>query len=385
MPTTNWILEAALDRYLEATDVPANVVARDLELTCPFCDRFFASADAQTVSQTLARHIARDHPLLRPVLVVAGRMLGPSSVITRMPQADDIVIENATGIQLAIDGGSWRDASPEQTAHIIAEHPRRMLNVRLSNARVQDSTAASVDYRIKIDVADESELDAVDEVFLRHLARDDAGREDVMRFSNETDGLANLYRDGLASYVLGVFAKDDTTVSEDPHVLERALAAFGRAAFHLRDFADRRVAAAVAACACLNLNDLSRVGVPTGVASVDLASSFLHALSATSTPPTWPSEPAGTPSDIRCPIDESTFAFLELLFRLSEAEPNGWVAKELERIEHGSLTAPDRAKFAVVLGEWAYRRGLGDITGRCATILYNDAIFETAVERWGTS
>jgi hypothetical protein len=384
MPTTNWILEAALDRYLEATDPPVPAVARDFELTCPFCQRSFVSADAHAVSESLARHIARNHPLLRPVLVIAGKMLGPNSVVTRMAEPSDVVIENATAIELAIDGGSWTDVSTEETARIIAERPRRMLNVRLINSRVQDGTAASVDYRIKIDVANETELAAVDEAFLRHLARDDTGREDIMRFSNETDGLANFYRDGLASYVLGVFAKDDTTVSEDPHVLERALAAFGRAAFHLHDFTDRRIAAAVAACACLNLNDLSHAGVSTGVTSVDAASKFLRALSLTTTPPTWPTQPAGLASDIRCPVDEATFAFLELLFWLSEAEPNGWVGHELERIEHGSLTAPDRAKFAVVLGEWADRRGLGDITGRCAPILYNDPIFETAVNRWGT-
>jgi len=379
MPTTSWILEAASDRYLEATD-PLPTRSRRTELTCPFCDRVFVAEDAQEASHDLARHVARNHPLLRPVLVVAGRMLGPNTVMARMPRASDIVIENATTIEVAIDGGPAREASRDEVARRIAESPRRLLNLRLVNARMEDSTTAAVDYRIKIDVADESELAAVDDAFLRHLAREDVGREDVMRFSNETDGVANFYRDGLASYLLGVLAKDST--SDDPETLERALAAFGRATFHLNDFGDRAVASAVAACARLNLNDLSHPHPSTGVASVDLATDFLSALSSTAPPPSWPPRPTPASADIRCPVDESTFTFLELLFSLGEAVPNGWLRKELERIEHGTLTSPDRSKFAVVVGEWAARRKLAEVAERCAAILYNDPIFETAVDRW---
>ena len=48
MPTTTWILEAAEDRYLEAT-VPMPVVVHEVELACPFCERSFISADAQAL------------------------------------------------------------------------------------------------------------------------------------------------------------------------------------------------------------------------------------------------------------------------------------------------------------------------------------------------
>ena len=72
MPTTNWILEAAEDRYLEALD-PIPEVVREIELQCPFCERTFISEEPMVVSGQLARHIAREHPLQRPVLVVGGQ------------------------------------------------------------------------------------------------------------------------------------------------------------------------------------------------------------------------------------------------------------------------------------------------------------------------
>src|SRR3954453_4343880 len=106
MPTTNRIWEAASDAYYEATDPPP-AAKRRTELACPFCDRVFVSEDAQEASRDLASHIARNHPLLSPVLVVAGRMLGPNSVITRMPTPSDVVVENATSIEVAIDGGPF--------------------------------------------------------------------------------------------------------------------------------------------------------------------------------------------------------------------------------------------------------------------------------------
>jgi len=388
MPTTNWILEAAEDRYLEATDRPMHAgapVVRQVALPCPFCDRAFASENASEAALAVARHVAREHPLLRPMLIVGDKILATNAVVTRRPSQTDVVIENATTINVAVDGGPSRSVSAEEAARIVGARSKQMLHVHLANERAQDATATAIEYRIRVDVADESELDRVDEAFVQHLARDDVDRDDVVRFANETDGLANYYRDGLASYILGVLAKDDTSASDDPHILERALASFGRAATHLADSGDRRVPAAVAACACLNLNDFSHVVAHTGVPSVDAASVFLHRLSMGHSDLEWPTRPAGQASDVGCPVDETTFAFLELVFSLAEPGATERAADELQRVEHGTLTPPDRSKFAVVLGEWANARGLGDTARRCATILFNDPIFEGAVTRWKTT
>ncbi|HMS72467.1 MAG TPA: hypothetical protein PKB03_05485, partial [Baekduia sp.] len=242
MPTTNWILEAAEDRYLEATDRQMHAGAplvRHVTLPCPFCDRTFVSEDASEAALSVARHVAREHPLLRPVLIIGDRILATTAVITRRPSQTDVVIENATTIKVAVDGGPERSVPAEEAARIVGARPKQMLHLHLVNERAQDATATAIEYRVRVDVPDESELDRVDEAFLHHLARDDVDRDDVVRFSNETDGLANYYRDGLASYILGVLAKDGTSVSDDPSILERALASFGRAATHLADAGDR--------------------------------------------------------------------------------------------------------------------------------------------------
>jgi hypothetical protein len=203
-----------------------------------------------------------------------------------------------------------------------------------------------------------------------------------MRFSNETDGLANYYRDGLVSYVLGVFAKDDHDGS-DPHVLERALSNLGRSAHHLSSFLDRRVGSAVAACARFNLNEMDPFEGATGISEVDAVSGFLLALSRDGDAPDWPSKPRRTETDVRCPVDEATFSLLELTFRLGEEPSEALVREQLERLEHASLTSPDRAKLAVVLGEWADRNRRAEIAKRCALVLYNDAVFDRMANRWG--
>lgn len=381
MPTLNWLLESAEDRFLEATDRPA-APARDVQLECPFCSRVFLGRVRDELAKDVARHIGREHPLRRPVLVVDGRLLGPNSTITRLPTPDDIAIENTESLEAAIDGGASQAVSAEQLRDILSGAPRRMLNVRLVNGRAEDNAAAAVDYRIKIDVPDEQELVAVDEAFLKHLAREDATRDDVMRFSDDTDGLANFYRDGLVSYVVGIFAKDDKAHVDDPKKLERALDSFGRAAQHLDPFADRRVAAAVAACARLNLNELNPLNAATGVTAVDLVSLFLRDVATAQEQPPWPARPLAQTSDVRCPVDEATYSLLDLAFRLGEQGNDLRLDDELDRIEVGNLTSPDRAKFAVIVGEWAARHDQADAVHRCATVLYNDPVFDAAVERW---
>lgn len=184
MPTLNWLLEAAEDRYLEATDKPATP-ARDVQLECPFCSRFFVGRARDDLAKDVARHIGRDHPLRRPVLVVDGRLLGPNSTITRLPRPSDIAIENTESLKASIDGAVPRSITSDELRAILSDAPKRMLNVRLVNGRSEDNAAAAVDFRIKIDVPDLQELAIVDDAFLKHLAREDATRDDVMRFSGD--------------------------------------------------------------------------------------------------------------------------------------------------------------------------------------------------------
>jgi hypothetical protein len=157
------------------------------------------------------------------VLVVGGTILGPNAIITRLPRPGEVTIENTERLEARVDGEPPRSVSADELRALLSEQPKRMLNLRLVNGRTEDEASPAVDFRIKIDVPTDAELDAVDEAFLRHLAREDPTRDDVMRFSDQTDGLANHYRDGLVSYVVGVFGKDNAASIEDARILERAL------------------------------------------------------------------------------------------------------------------------------------------------------------------
>ena len=167
-------------------------------------------------------------------------MLGPNSVVTRRPGAE---------------ASRYRECDQRSKSGLMARPSRRCQSRRppkLISARVRGSCSGSphqheyrgrhrhiVDYRIKIDVADEAELAAWTKLFFSTWRETTSNASDVMRFSNETDGLANFYRDGLASYVLGVFAKDNSAASDDPRVLERALRISDAPPLTWRTFHDR--------------------------------------------------------------------------------------------------------------------------------------------------
>jgi hypothetical protein len=318
------------------------------------------------------------------VLLVADRILGPNSVITRLPKPEDISIANTTGIQAEVDGEPARTVSADEVRRLLSERSPRFLRLRLVNSRDEDTAAAAVDFRVTIDIADPTALEVVDKAFRRHLARESLSRDDVRGFSDETDGLANQYRNGLASYFFGVFAKDGTPPRDDVERLQHALDRFGAAAHYLEPYGDRQIGSAVAACARFNLNDFKAVTVPTGVTEVDLVTRFLIDLSMGSGTAAFPTRPTARPSDARCHVDAATYSLLELVFQLADASlaPLDF---QVDRIEHENLTDYDRAKLAVVVGEWAHRDSQTQLAERCATILYNDPVFERAVQRWRTA
>jgi hypothetical protein len=319
------------------------------------------------------------------VLVVNDRILGPNSVISRLLKPEDISITNTTAIQAEVDGEAARRVTADEVRRLLSERSRRFLRLWLVNSRDEDNAAAAVDFRITIDIADPAALLVVDDAFRRHLARESVSRDDVRGFSDETDGLANQYRNGLASYFFGVFAKDGPAGPHDGQRLQNALDRFGAAAHYLEPYGDRRIGSAVAACARFNLNDFKSITVPTGVTEVDLVTRFLIDLSLGSGTTAFPERPTARPSDTRFHVDAATYSLLELVFQLAEASNRAPLDYHVDRIEHENLTDYDRAKLAVVVGERAYRDGQTQMGERCATTLYNDPVFGKAAERWRTS
>jgi hypothetical protein len=317
--------------------------------------------------------------------VIKDRIVGPELTVTRQLTRQDIVVENASELFISIDDNPERRASVSQLMDLMTKPRRLLLRIRLINNRTQDAASVSSEIQIKIDIATEKELKRVDRSFQRFLTHDDANAEDIRRFSDDTDGVANEYRDGLVSYFLAVFQKDLSGVTRDPEALERALDMMARSAYLLDPYRDRRVGAAIANCANLNLNDFTKGRRSTGVAAVDLALTFFGDLISKDHEPAFPSRPADTQSRVRCRIDSQTYSLIETMFWLGQSTPGIDLTGELERLEEGSLTPPDRAKRAALVGEWARRSGAHEAVRRCALILHNDSVFEPVTERWGVS
>jgi hypothetical protein len=142
MPTLTWIQERGEERY----EHPLNIRLTS-PIRCPFCGRLFETPDAHQTSRLVVRHIGRDHPLQRPVLLVGDRILGPNSTITRFPKPEDISIENTKAIHAEVDGEPERAVTANDVRRLLTERSRRFLRLRLINGRDEDSAAATVDFR----------------------------------------------------------------------------------------------------------------------------------------------------------------------------------------------------------------------------------------------
>ena len=272
MPTVGWIRETDEDRYWEARAADLNLAA-PARFECPFCSNVFDSEPDR------ATHISSVHPIERPVLFVNGQT-APSNISVRsLLNPSQISIANCTGISVVKDGAEHRYRSQKRFAVDLSSERRAFYQVTLENARVTDGARTAAKYRVRVAIANETTLNAIDAEFLRHIATDDLSTSGVRRFadlcSDFPDG--GDYYDALADYAFGVLAKDQaggTTLK-----FERFRDKFSHALVVLSDYS-RPVAQAVCASVRFNLNDFAHLHPLSGVQLLDSAIDFFTGLCA---------------------------------------------------------------------------------------------------------
>lgn len=163
---------------------------------CPHCALELPSPDA------LTHHLFDGHPFSRPLLLFRGRECGRARLtITSPTAAEDWNAVDCEGVRLngvALDS----DALGESLA-----------DLRLTVAVVELEGSASIEpVELEFAIADPSDLDAVDDRLLELIRGQQLTMGSVQAFiaATEVNRTAARYRDGIAIYLYGVLAREES-------------------------------------------------------------------------------------------------------------------------------------------------------------------------------
>ncbi|QBQ53825.1 C2H2-type zinc finger protein [Nitrosococcus wardiae] len=313
MPTVGWIQETAIDRYWERGGLGDQYPPTPKIHYCPYCTRQFESTGE------LSTHISVDHPIERPLLFIHNRVAYSEQTIRSPISKDDIDLTHVNRIKASKDGGEPREWLPDELKKHLSGHENGHYSITLSNSDPNNERTVEANYIVKIKIADQAELDAVDELFIRTLAIDDVRMSDVRRFS---DGCAKYpgadeYASALAVYVTGVLIKDqneNTGVSRPLSVYKEKMQ---QALETLHDF-DRPVPRAICASIKFNLNDFRNPPLPSGAELLDAANEvFATVTRGVTVQLTSRDDMLDSERELSaCPIDRDSYDLLEVFKKI---------------------------------------------------------------------
>lgn len=161
---------------------------------CPTCGRTFATLDE------VMRHRFESHPLKRPVLFLRGSEASSTRVVISSSLAAAEVHCSST-ISATLNG------KPVELAELpasLAGYRSGLKEIVLCNG---DNASR---YELLFDIADEKQITAVDEAFMRLVRPDELSVERVELLVREAREFETVgrYVEGLAQYLYGVMAKD---------------------------------------------------------------------------------------------------------------------------------------------------------------------------------
>ena len=352
MPTYGWVREDALEAFLEGTEqVPERAAAAPPVFVCPFCSK------ALITPRQLQDHIASDHRIERPVLLVDGMEPVKDQVIRVRHRPADFVVTNVTDVALTVDGQERSVDSFDEVARELAELRQGNVALNLANGSERISAPVISSYKLSFRIATGGALQLVERAFVATMVDRDLSMPLVNIFLADPrcNGPARDYAEAMAQYVVGVLVKErpDGQMITSPFSRYREL--FGSAlealAPHPRPYA--RLLCAVMQFA---LNDINTMNPNSGFWELDLATAMLRGPDFK-----WILPPKRT-SDPRvkaCPIDHGTGRILDFAVRL--AEQRRWSAllqDECQQIaKSDALDNLDRQKALAIWAVTALRLG----------------------------
>lgn len=213
---------------------------------CPHCGKKLPSLDA------LTSHLFDGHPFQRPLLLFRGRECGRARMtVTSATESHDWVPVDCATAQLNGDS-----IEPAALGEALAA-------LRQTVAVVELGGAASVEpVEIEFAIADPSDLDQVDDRLVELIRGQQLTMASIQSFVGATEGArsGSRYRDGVAVYLYGVLAREESPDSG----LERHQyrSRFDEASQLLHTF-DRPVADAICGLVAFHFNQFDQASTRT--------------------------------------------------------------------------------------------------------------------------
>jgi hypothetical protein len=358
MPTLNWILETAEERFYERGG--DEIERSPSRLPCPMCDIEFADPVA------LSWHVSDAHPLERPLLLVDGNPAPSSAVYSRPLDPTAILCANTTSIRVTCNGQALADPRPSDLAARLASERQAVFQIELENSRAEDDAKIKASYAISTSVPDPQELEAVDRLFADHLVVENPTLSEIRTFADAAArySSADRYSDGLAAYVLGVLVKEGDAGGGATLPFDAFQAKMQRALAELAPHRDRPIAQAVCATVQLNVNDVREPIPLAGDPALVGTLTWLQRLANGDLATPDPSLLDGNSLIPVCPIDRDTHLVLRAYedLRVRGVAPNSTTVREYAaRAEDSTLSAFDRTKLHAMLA--AHLLVAGDDSG----------------------
>lgn len=373
MPTVGWIQETTIDRYWERGGLGEQYPPTPRVHYCPYCTGQFES------TQALSTHISVDHPIERPVMFINNRAALSEQTIRAPIHKDDIELTHVTQIRVSKDGGRKVGSVSDELKTVLAASTTGHYSITLSNSDPKNKRAVEANYVVRIKIATQSDLDAIDEHFIRMLAVDDVRMSDLRRFSDTCASYpgADEYASALGVYVTGVLIKDQNAASGVSRPLSDYKDKMQQALETLHDF-DRPVARAICASIKFNLNDFRTPPLPSGAELLDAANElFSGAVRGLAVQPTYTDDSLTGQLELpACPIDRDSYDLLGVLRKVLTDNVDASLVGELSASAVGRrLSDYDISKLRVLGALAAIQAEDTQALGPILQDLANDPVF----------
>jgi hypothetical protein len=374
MPTVGWIQETAEDRYWERIGLGYQYPTRPEILYCPYCTSQFESTGK------LSTHVSVDHPIERPLIFFSNR-LSVSELIIRSPiNKDEIELTHVNLIKVCKDGGESEELSPDELKNELSNNDQGHYSIKLFNGDPIRDRIIEANYIVIIKIANQFELDAVDECFIHTLAKDNVAMSDVRHFADACAKYpsADEYSNALSVFVTGVLIKDQNENTGVTLPFSFYKEKMQQALETLRDF-DRAIPKTICASIKFNLNDFGRSPLTSGTELLDVANEFFCEVVSRGTVQFTSEEGmlAGEKNLLpACPIDRDSFYLLKIYRRIHRGSLDQLLIAELyESSISRTLSDYDLSKLQVLTAIATIQAGDAVKGGTILEGLVNDPIF----------
>ena len=343
--TIGWIFENASDRYWESAGFLDYVPFTTKRFNCPYCSlSYYNESD-------LLKHKSVEHPIKRPVLFLNYKEAVSEQTIRYGLDPGGIVLD-ATVLKVSKNGEESTEWTRDQLKQHLCNDDDAHYVITLINIDEKRNSSVDASYTVQVKIPQQSELDEIDEKFIKTLAIEEPTMEDVREFTDSFKvGISKEYLNAMATYVTGILIKDQRirstgTMLPLKHYKEKMQSALEI----LGDF-NRPIARVICLMIRFNLNDFRKPVKPSGVGPLDDAMEFFSNV-ADCNLAEFPGKSGMTNSGCElpaCPVDRDSRMILSL-FR--EKQTHNFIDLDLpdlaESIPFKNFSEYDRTKMQVL-------------------------------------